>query len=375
MHLTHRRSILVAAAGLWLALCATLSAHATVDGGRAFDADPVELVLRGKEVAGRPYLTLTRDGITYSFATNENLVAFEREPERFEVQFGGACARMGPLSGACRTDIRAVHGGKLYVFASPQCRESFIKAPDALLDVDDPLPVADAPARERGRALLAQALEALGGADAVDAVRNCAEHAERTEISGGKEYLVVDDVWLGFARGASRADRLRCDQAWNASRWGHIVAEGRGAALSGDLRRPLVESQRLALEKDLGRHLLVVLRNRNAPGAIVAWTGHGELDGVAVEHVAVALDGRTTTLVIDPASGRLLALRYRGRAESAAFAELVVRLSDWRDVGAIELPFTRSVTADGKPQPGLAVAWDTIEIDAALDSALFRTFQ
>jgi YHS domain-containing protein len=358
----------------WLASPARAAAAPADDPRRLLEVDAVELVDHGREVAGLSDLSLTRDGITYLFATREHLVAFEREPKRYEVQYGGACARMGPLSGACGTEVRAVHRDRLYVFASPQCRDAFLAAPESLLESDDPVPVADVASRQRGRALVDRAADALGRPGAVDAVRSCVERASRTELSDGREHRVIEETWLGFVRGAPLADHLRRDTTRDGSRRGAIVAEGRGVAHTQGHREALVASQQRAFEKELGRHPLAVLRNRRAPGAVLVHTGAGELDGVPVELVAVALRGRTTTLAIDPATGMLLALRYRGRSEDARFAELEVRLSNWRQVGALRLPFTRTVTADGRPQPALSTTLDAIVLDGPLAPDVFRTF-
>jgi hypothetical protein len=42
----------------------------------------------------------------------------EAEPERFAVQMGGGCGRMGPLSGSCSPERFAVHDGRIDIFAS-----------------------------------------------------------------------------------------------------------------------------------------------------------------------------------------------------------------------------------------------------------------
>ena len=100
--------------------------------------DPVELVA-GKEVAGKVDIAATRGRYRYLFATPENKAAFEKNPEAFAVQYGGSCARMGPLSGSCNTERFVVHDKRVYVFSSDSCRKGFLLAPDLHIDRPDAL--------------------------------------------------------------------------------------------------------------------------------------------------------------------------------------------------------------------------------------------
>ena len=56
--------------------------------------DPV-LLIQGKEVQGKTDLKVVRDQFEYLFATPETKATFEKTPEKYEIQLGGACARMG----------------------------------------------------------------------------------------------------------------------------------------------------------------------------------------------------------------------------------------------------------------------------------------
>ncbi|AWM39996.1 Isonitrile hydratase [Gemmata obscuriglobus] len=90
--------------------------------------DPVQLV-QGKEVKGDEKLALVRKGLRYRFVTEAGRAAFEKEPEKFEIQNDGHCA----VSPTAKGDpgIFAVHRGKIYVFFCEHCRAGFLKEPDA----------------------------------------------------------------------------------------------------------------------------------------------------------------------------------------------------------------------------------------------------
>jgi YHS domain-containing protein len=54
--------------------------------------DPVAFFKEGKPARGLPEYETKVDGATYRFASAESKAMFDREPSRFEPQFGGFCA-------------------------------------------------------------------------------------------------------------------------------------------------------------------------------------------------------------------------------------------------------------------------------------------
>ena len=57
--------------------------------------DAVALLTQGKEITGKPEFKVTRGKFDYLFATAGNKATFEKNPEKYEIQLSGACARMG----------------------------------------------------------------------------------------------------------------------------------------------------------------------------------------------------------------------------------------------------------------------------------------
>jgi YHS domain-containing protein len=144
-------------------LASVLSAQMPGAGGPvdALDGlDPV-LLIQGKEVPGKSALSAVHGGFTYLFSTADNTAAFERSPDKYAIQLGGLCARMGRSTGGNPSDF-LVHEGKIYIFGSSECHKRFAAAPASYLP-PAPRPLAKgADAIGRGRKLLDEAARAVG---------------------------------------------------------------------------------------------------------------------------------------------------------------------------------------------------------------------
>src|SRR5262249_6495702 len=68
--------------------------------------DPV-LLTQGKEVKGRADISLTHEGLRYVFIDPASKAKFEKDPERYAIQFHGKCARMP--SAAAQPDLFTVY--------------------------------------------------------------------------------------------------------------------------------------------------------------------------------------------------------------------------------------------------------------------------
>src|SRR4051812_12506139 len=77
-----------------------------------FPLDPVAYTC-GQETPGKEDLLIVRGNYRYKFADASNKAVFEKEPERYEIQLGGACARMGPLNPPEAAEFYALHAGKI----------------------------------------------------------------------------------------------------------------------------------------------------------------------------------------------------------------------------------------------------------------------
>jgi len=314
--------------------------------------DPVELAA-GREVPGLAEHAHDRNGLRYAFASEENAETFEADPTRYEIQMGGACARMGPLSGRGNPDLFLVHEGRIYVFASYPCRDAFKKTPERFVEpVEGPVAGDEA----RGRELVALALQGLGGAPAVDGLTSLelAHAGARDDTPDWRQ-----DVRWEF--GAAPA--LVRTEAWGD--WVYREEE-RGGVLHGGVVGKVSQPQHWAarheFELQLGRELVYLLRQRASPVGFEARAVGKSADG-ARETLVLRWNGRNTAFELEPASGRALRASWLGRLGAEPNARVVVDFADFESVGPLTLPRTRTVSADGTPVPYLSGRLVALAVD------------
>src|SRR3954471_2419380 len=97
---------------LFVTMLVTAPALAQMPASReALDGvDPVALLTQGKEISGKPRFKVSHGKFEYLFASAENKAAFEKTPEKYEIQLSGACARMGAGVSGNPSDYAVVGG-------------------------------------------------------------------------------------------------------------------------------------------------------------------------------------------------------------------------------------------------------------------------
>lgn len=325
---------------------------------RTLAADPVALV-NGQDVAGQPDISITRRRYRYLFANEANKAAFERNPGRFEIQLGGGCGRMGPLSGEGRMDLYAAYEGRVYIFASESCRETFLAKGHALLEVDDAKPAASADARQDGAALIAHAVDAHGGAAAIDAIERMAlRHVKKVDYSG-TEYTVVNAMTFAFP------DHVRRDVSWNDDRWSYVLTSDGGYFATDDaFDRSMFPVQQKAMAKAFNRNPLSVLRSRGHTDFVAIDAGVDAIGDHPVQLVDTWFNGTTATLAIAPKSGRIIGMRYRARGLGSEIGDIQTVFSDHREIDGVLVPMTMTTTFNGQPFNDQTFTWTEVELNA-----------
>jgi YHS domain-containing protein len=322
--------------------------------------DPVDLAA-GQETPGLEGHTVIRGRHEYRFAGAETKRRFETAPERFAVQMGGACARMGPLSGLGRPDIWYVHEGRIYLFAHDLCRTAFRQAPERYLDRPDPRPTGSEAEERRGRELVELALRGMGGAARVDALRRYSQRWKVVYQQGDQRTEGSRVVTAVFGDGPLPAEYSTVE-TWGAESYGDLLTPEGAYRLSGARREPHEAAGREALERQWARDPLLALRARRAPGFVASAGGRGRVEEREVEFLRVGLPGAATTFALNPGTGRIVQAAYRDRTFGYV-GEVVKRYSDFREKGGLTLPQVVTRIYDGKPVTAPAITLEEIRVN------------
>lgn len=316
--------------------------------------DPVSLT-RGEETRGLDALSVRHKGYQYLFATQESRSEFLRRPERYQIQFDGACGKMGPASGAGSPDRWALHDGRIYIFASDSCRRTFLTNPEGHLERDDSAPPFTADQAQRGRALLDRAVQAMG---AVDQLRTLEERWETAAEKKKHAAAFVTRAWRFPDIVRRETEYLE----WGAD--GAVIGPSGGAVLGPNAppsrMRP---AQEAAIERDLALELAPLLRARRGKD-FQAWDAGGGKVGVLHR-------GTLVTLALDPSSGLVLSMTYRGRGPGGSFGSLQRTFGDYRETGGVRLPHRIDTSIDGTPWPAHSLRAMSIRVNHPIEQSRF----
>lgn len=310
----------------------------------------------------------TNEGFTYLFASAETKATFDRDPAKFAIQLGGACARMGGSVYGNPSDY-AVHEGRIYIFGSDSCHKAFVAAPEKFIR-PAPAPMPDAAdVAARGHALLDKAAAAHGGA-AVDGATTYVETLETVQKRPtGEVTIVTRNVWR-FPGGArtERTVPMDCGPVTFTTVVTPSAAWGVGG--SGQTT-PLRPGMHPAVEALFDRRLLPILKARRDTDVAVAALGSATVDGTTVERVRIRRRELDATLNIDARSGRAHSISFVGRGDQGHFGEIAMTYGDFRDIKGVIVPFSETATFNGVPSPVLSRTLASADVNVAVDPALF----
>lgn len=202
----------------------------------------------------------------------------------------------------------------------------------------------------RGGELIEQAVEAMGGAEAIDGVRNTRVRSTGTVTTPRGEITISANTLIVYP------DTMRQEMTLPVGTVVTVVGPEDAFLTAPMGTQAMADSQRQSIQQELARDTLGLLKRRRAESFEAVAAGQGEVDGTPVELVVVTLESGQVTLGIDPATGRILSQRFRGTGPTGAPAEMVKTYSDFRTVAGLTVPFASITTMDGE-----AVSTETME--------------
>lgn len=315
-----------------------------------FPVDPVRLIEHAEHTPGQEGLTADHQGLRYRFVDEASHAAFLADPGRFAAQLGGACARMGPLSGSCRTDIYAVVEDRMYVFASEACRTTFLKHHARLLETDDapidtPTPESAASAKE----VLDLAVARATGGKGFAAFRSYEFGSTSSTESNGT-------TWVNTQRTVVTLSPLAWEShdRWNDRDWAqHWTAQTAHFLDPDGTVLPMVPTQIDAMRRKVHRQPLVMLARYERGKALAESLG----DEGDARRVRLHAGGVTMELLIHRTTGDLLASACRDRDAALMLGRLELRYQPTPkpapDTHGLRIPTNAEATFDGQRTPDL----------------------
>lgn len=354
----------------FFAIALLVASPALAQGARpeALDGvDPVILLTQGKETIGKNEFKVSRGRYDYLFVTAETKAAFEKAPEKYEIQLAGLCAKMG--GGPGNPADFAVVDGKIYVFGSDDCHKKFVAAPAKYLPKPAP-PLSSAAADlQQGRALIDKAVASLGGAARLDAVTTLVE-AVSQDLTRGEQHATIatKTMWrfpddIRVERTTTMTDRTMTSANLLTREGAWFIGQGRVY--------PQAPEARPAAEQENGRRLIPLLRARRDKTFKAAALPAATIDGVHVDRVRLVNGVHDVTINLAQGTGALHSLSFTGRGPDSEIGEYTVILSDFRDVDGLRLPFAERALFNGAPDQLMTRKIDSLAVNVALDPALF----
>lgn len=221
-------------------------------------------------------------------------------------------------------------------------------------------------AAAKAKTLIAKAVDALGGAAKVDGLSSVLEKATAVVKTPQGEIEIKNSVTIALP------DKLRQELTLPMGVVSMVVSPAGGFLQTPQGAQPMPESERTAMKKELVHSPILLLRNRAAAEFKAAATGAGKAGDTAVENVRVEYAGETLTLGIDPATGHVLTVSYRGPGPGGGPpGDVVQTFSDFRSVdGGLTLPFKMVGTFNG--EQAMSSTTESITVNAPVDAALFQ---
>ena len=221
-----------------------------------------------------------------------------------------------------------------------------------------------ADAKAKGQTLLAKAVDGFGGAAALDGVKSYVANGQTMVKTPQGEFTLQTKETL------VPPDRFRQDMTLPMGQMAVVIAGPEAFMITPQGEQPMPASVRQQAEEQLAHVPLLLLRQRTQPGFEAAAAGEGKSGDTATALLAITFKGRTSTFGIDPQSGRVLTVSFRGAGPDGVPGDMVHTFSDFRPAGGLTVAFAQSTTLNGESSATSTLS--AVTVNAAVDDALWK---
>jgi hypothetical protein len=251
------------------------------------------------------------------------------------------------------------------VLSLAMCAAPPARTVPAAVPSPDPRAAEAQTSEERGRALIARAVAAMGGAKVVDGVVTLGLTGKARRVFPGGQEIAFDSRTMIQLSGAVRQELDlpfgKLVTVWTPKQ--AFTDMGDGPVL-------LPDAQGAEIESGFRRNLIALLQARTQADFRAVDLGPTRVGAAAAEEVEVTQAGLVTKLAIEPATGFILASRYVTPMEARSTArESVTEYSSYALANGLSYPFSTSTSING--ELSLAVKLEKVEVNRALEPTLF----
>ncbi len=217
--------------------------------------------------------------------------------------------------------------------------------------------------KAKARELLAKAVAGIGGAERLASVESAEMNSKldlttpQGKMSANAKTIIVFP------------DKVRGELTMPMGTMVQAINGDSGFMKMGPQSQPMPATQVQEGKRNLVRNAVGLLKARDREDFEAVAAGASDVDGTAVEQVRVEIDGYLITAGIDPATGRVLSLGFRGSVMGPPGDVLQV-FSDFREVDGLTLPFLAVTTVNGNP--AMTTTTESMSFDGEYESSLFE---
>ena len=238
------------------------------------------------------------------------------------------------------------------------------------IDITIPTPEEEAPeatveSLKKGKDLLTEAVEALGGLSAFKAVANMKSEAKITIImpQGGTMEATVKEITV-------YPDKNRSEITMPFGQMVQVLSGDQAWATGPQGTQDLDESGKEDMKKSLFRDMVLLFQRSQDDALTVQALGETDVEGTMTEGILVKdEEGNSVKMYLDSETFLVVKREYQG-STMRGVASMEEFLSDYREVDGIKVPFRLDVKADGEPY--INVEAQEILMNTEIDPMLFE---